>query len=320
MTLKSRILYNLLTKNGCLTAHELSEDTVSRNAVWKAVRSLQEEGYPIEAVAGKGYRLKEGTDIPLAHEISRLCGGAFNVRTLWECESTNNLLRRLAEEGASDGEVLIACRQNGGRGRMGRSFYSEQGGLYMSVLIRPEKASCRGGDITATAAVAVAKAIEKISGERADIKWVNDVFCHGKKVCGILTDGAVSVENGMLEYAVVGVGLNVYCPSGGFPTELQEIAGGVHGKAEAGLINRYAAEILNEFNALYTAPSAALEDYRSRCFLVGQTVVAVRGAEESTIKVLGISDDYNLIAEDEAGNIKQLYSGEVRVRPEGVPR
>ncbi|MBQ4647565.1 MAG: biotin--[Clostridia bacterium] len=318
MTLKSRILYNLLTKNGCLTAHELSEDTVSRNAVWKAVRSLQEEGYPIEAVAGKGYRLREGTDIPHADEISRLCGGAFKVRTVWECASTNNALRRLAEEGASDGEVLIACRQNGGRGRMGRSFYSEQGGLYMSVLIRPEKASCRGGDITATAAVAVAKAIEKLSGERAYIKWVNDVFCRGKKVCGILTDGAVSVENGMLEYAVVGIGLNVYDIS--FPTELKEIAGGIHTRVERGLINFYAAEILKAFDGLYRDPSSALEDYRSRCFLIGQTVTAVRGEEESTVRVLGISEDYNLIAEDEGGKVKQLYSGEVRVRPEGIPR
>lgn len=322
MSLKSKILCNLLTKGGALTAKELSDGTVSRNAVWKAVRSLQEEGYPVRAIAGKGYALTEGADFPHAQEIERLCDRAFCVEVVWETESTNTLLRRRAEEGAPHGTVLIACRQSGGRGRMGRSFFSDSGGLYMSLLLRPDTDAAHGGDITGLAAVAVAEAIEAISEKRAYIKWVNDVFCEGKKVCGILTEAAVALEGGALDYAVVGIGLNVYSPRGGFPEGLEGIAGGLYQRREgtAGLINRYAAEILRRFDDLYRHPATALKSYKERCFVIGQTVTALRGGEEAAVKVLDVADDYSLLVKGEDGEKRLINSGEVRIRPEGIPK
>lgn len=322
MSLKSKILQKLLTDaTHIFSATELSENTVSRNAVWKAVRSLQEKGYPILNIAGKGYTFGGAVDFPLAEDIEKLTNGKFSPAVVWQTASTNTDLRRLAEEGAPHGTTLIACRQNGGRGRMGRSFFSEAGGLYLSLLLRPQTTAERGGDITGVAAVAVAEAIEAVTGKRAYIKWVNDIFCGGKKVCGILTDAAVSLEGGLLSYAVLGIGLNVYSPKDGFPQEIRDIAGALypHGNTKAGLINRLAAEVLCRFDSLYQKPDEALDGYKRRCFLIGQQVTAVRGNEEQPVRVLDVAEDYSLLVEDQKGEKKLLNSGEVRVRPEEVP-
>ncbi len=323
MGLKSKILGKLLSNTkGVFSAAELSEGAVSRNAVWKAVHALQEEGYPIKNIAGKGYTFGTAVDFPHAEEIERLTGGQFCPTVVWETASTNTDLRRLAEEGAPHGTVLIACCQKGGRGRMGRNFYSGTGGLYLSLLLRPKTAAERGGDITGVAAVAVAEAIEAVTGKHTYIKWVNDVFCDGKKVCGILTEAAVSLEGGLFTYAVVGIGLNVYSPKEGFPEELADIAGSLYSceEAQSGLINRLAAEILCRFDTLYQTPDKALAGYKKRCFLIGQQVTAVRGTEERCVKVLDVAEDYSLVVEDEEGERRLLNSGEVRVRPEEVPK
>ena len=177
MTLKSKILCKLLSDTkGVFSAAALSEGKVSRNAVWKAVHALQEEGYPIQNIPGKGYTFGDYVDFPHGEEIARLTDGRYTPTVLWQTDSTNTVLRRMAEEGAPHGTVICACRQSGGRGRMGRSFYSETGGLYLSVLFRPQTAAARGGDITGLAAVAVAEAIESVTGQKAYIKWVKDVF------------------------------------------------------------------------------------------------------------------------------------------------
>jgi len=323
MGLKSKILGKLLSNTkGIFSATELSDGAFSRNAVWKAVHALQEEGYPIRNIAGKGYTFGEAVDFPHAEEIERLTGGQFCPAVVWKTSSTNTELRRMAEDGAPHGTVLIACCQKGGRGRMGRSFYSETGGLYLSLLLRPKTAAERGGDITGVAAVAVAEAVEAVTGKQTYIKWVNDLFCDGKKVCGILTEAAVSLEGGQFTYAVVGIGLNVYSPKVGFPKELADIAGSLYpcDEIQSGLINRLAAEILCRFDELYQTPDNALEGYKRRCFLIGPQVTAVRGTEERCVNVLDVAEDYCLIVEDEEGKRHLLNSGEVRVRPEGVPK
>ncbi len=323
MSIKDKILHTLLYSNGkVVTGAELSCGSVSRNAVWKAVRTLQGEGYPIESVPNKGYTLPKGLDIPIAEDICKLTEGRFHPQVLWQAGSTNTLLRNRAEGGAPDGTVIIACTQQGGRGRMGRSFCSMAGGLYLSFLLRPQTSAGRGGDITGVAAVAVAEAIEAITGKKAYIKWVNDLYLEGKKVCGILTDASVSLEGGLLDYAVVGIGLNVHMPDGGFPSELKDIAGSLYkdGQGTVGLINRFAAEILCRFYSLFETPDKALEGYRSRCFLVGKTVTALRGEERRRLKVLGVADDYSLIIETADGEKQLLNSGEVSLRPEEVPK
>ena len=127
-----------------------------------------------------------------------------------ELDSTNSYLKEMAAKGAQEGTIIIANRQSAGRGRLGRSFFSpEEKGIYMSILLRPDISLERAVLITSMAAVAVAEAIEQVSGIQTKIKWVNDIFLNKKKVCGILTEAGIDAETGTLEYAVLGIGVNV---------------------------------------------------------------------------------------------------------------
>ena len=227
MSTKEKLL-ELLEENReeYLSGEELAGTlAVSRAAVWKAVKSLQQEGYPIDAVTNRGYRLSRGGDRLSAPGIRKYLKGACRelpITVVEETQSTNTALRALAEAGAPEGTVYIAQSQTGGRGRMGRSFFSPAGtGLYLSLLLRPTTwEPARAAQLTAAAAAAMCEAIREVTGKEPGIKWVNDLLLDGKKVCGILTEASFSMESGVLEYAVLGLGVNVYPPEGGFPKEL----------------------------------------------------------------------------------------------------
>ncbi len=166
-----------------------------------------------------------------------------------EVTSTNTLLRQTAMGGAKEGTVLLAQKQTGGKGRMGRAFYSPADtGVYCSILLRPQSLDlCDAANVTTIAAVAACEAIEIAGAGSASIKWVNDVFVSGKKVCGILTEGAVDPATSQAEFLIVGVGINVYPPRDGFPPELSHIAGSVFPTIRPDGRNRLAAFFLNRF-------------------------------------------------------------------------
>lgn len=233
-----------------------------------------------------------------------------------ECPSTNAAVKALAEEGEGEGYVLIADRQTQGRGRLGRTFFSPSGtGLYLSVLLRPPMSASEGGRITTVAAVAAARAVKTVFDLDVEIKWVNDLYRNGRKVCGILTESSVNFETGRLDYAVCGVGFNVFPPAGGFPSELQTIAGAVcDGWSPTGR-GRLAAGFLNEFYAgLREDYPSVLEEYRRRSCLIGQRVVSPAKAFPGAATVLGIDDDGGLMVRLADGGVRTLSSGEVSVR------
>ena len=188
--------------------------SVSRTAIWKAVNSLRKDGYEIDAIPNRGYCLSTDTDILSAQGVRKylepVCG-PIKLEILTSTESTNDYLRGKALEGYKEGLTVIAGEQTGGRGRTGRSFYSPADtGIYMSLLLNPENCSpAKAVKFTTMAAVAACQAIEKVSQKKTQIKWVNDIYIEGKKVSGILTEGAVSLEKGTLEYVILGMGLNV---------------------------------------------------------------------------------------------------------------
>ena len=224
---------------------------VSRNAVWKAVSSLKKEGYSIEAVTNRGYRLTNSGDIISSAEIEKnltTLKGKLDIEVKKTVTSTNALLKEKAALGAPEGTVLIALSQTAGRGRFTRSFFSpEDSGIYMSILIRPRISAENAALITTAAAVAVAEAAENLSGRKAGIKWVNDVLIDGKKICGILTEASLNIESGALDYAVLGIGLNAYEPKCGFPQEIKNIAGAIFRKKKDGLRSKLAAAVLENF-------------------------------------------------------------------------
>ena len=317
-------LLALLEKNkgvyfsGAEIAEALS---VSRTAVWKAVNTLRDRGYAIDALPNKGYCLSPDTDILSAEGIGKylepLCGSP-SLQVLPTADSTNASLRREADGGAPEGTVILACCQTRGRGRLGRRFFSPADtGVYLSLLLRPKDCvPSQALGLTTMAAVAACDAIEEISGRQAGIKWVNDIFQDGKKVCGILTEASVSVESGSLEYLVLGAGFNLYPPAEGFPEELTAIAGAILPAPRNDGKNLLAAAFLNRLLALYRSGDSGgyVRRYREKSILTGKPVfIETAGGREEAL-ALDIDDQCGLRVQFSDGSTKTLTSGEVTIR------
>ena len=294
---------------------------ISRAAVWKAVNALREDGYTIDAVTNKGYRLSPDSDILSPQGIRKFLKPEYknlDLTVLPTAPSTNALVREKANQGCPEGCVIVACGQTAGRGRYGRQFFSPvDTGVYLSLLLRPtayspQQATC----LTAAAAAAMCQAIESMTGQQPGIKWVNDIFLHGKKVCGILTEAAVNLETGSLDYMVLGAGVNLYPPLEGFPEEIQSIAGSVleHRTPEAK--NRLAGEFLNRFWDFYTHPErkAYLEDYRARSLAIGRNVTVLSNGQAVSAYAYGIDDDFRLLVRYGSGETEALSYGEIRIQ------
>lgn len=228
---------------------------VSRNAVWKAIQKLEEAGHKIRAVPKRGYTLAPESDVLTVQSVSRFLDTDMPVylQVQTEVTSTNTLLKVQAEQGAPEGTVLIAESQTAGKGRLGRHFTSPPGtGIYFSLLLRPRCTAEKSLFITTTAAVAVCEAIEQVTGLNPQIKWVNDVYLNEKKVCGILTEASVDFENGGLNWAVLGIGINIAVPEEGFPEEIRSIAGAIFdGPCPVEMRSRISAPSSVAFCALY---------------------------------------------------------------------
>jgi BirA family biotin operon repressor/biotin-[acetyl-CoA-carboxylase] ligase len=324
MTIKQQILELFEQDKGrYISGEELATRlAVSRVAVWKAVKSLQEEGYSIAAVQNKGYCLSNDTDILSAQSISKYLAeyaGNFKIEVYKTVTSTNTVLKELAKQGAPEGMVVVAKAQTDGKGRMNRSFYSPADtGIYMSILLRPRFPMAESFLVTTSAAVAVAQAIEAVACREAKIKWVNDVYCDGKKTCGILTEASVDIESGGLEYAILGIGINVTAPKDGFHEEIKAIATAVF---EAGcdgvdVKSRLAAEVLKRFWAYYVdlGSRAFLREYRERSLVIGKEVFVLGGDSSQKALVLDIDDQCHLKVQFEDGVTRLLSSGEVSIK------
>lgn len=323
--MEQEILTHLLNSRGPISGEWLAETfQVSRNAVWKAVQKLKAQGYQISAVQNRGYQLV-ARENPLhvseirSHLPSELQSLPIVVRGT--VTSTNSLLKAEGEKGDQGEMVLAAQAQTEGRGRLGRSFFSpEKTGLYLSFLLRPKGTAAEGTFLTTAAAAAVAEAIEAVTGRETRIKWVNDLYMEGKKVCGILTEGALNYETNGLYYAVLGIGINVFVPQGGFSTELTEIAGALYTRereatAPEGVRNRLAAEIIRRFYGYYQAPDpkSHMRAYRSRSFLTGLRVTVRQGNARIQGVVTGIDEAAALMVErtDRPGVTERFCAGEV---------
>jgi len=231
-------------------------------------------------------------------------------------DSTNTYLKNIANT-AQHGSVVIAQSQTKGRGRFERRFHSpENSGIYMSIFLRPELPAESSILITTAAAVAVSEACEALSGKKCKIKWVNDVLINSKKICGILTEGAINPNSAKLDYAILGVGINVYEPESGFCEEIKDIAACVFKKQEKDLSNRLAADIINRFMIYFNEldRKTFLQSYRERCDMIGKAVTVIRGESMKSAVALKVDDDCRLLVEYEDKAREYLSSGEVSIR------
>ncbi len=322
MSVKERLL-PLLTDRGedYLSGEDAAKLLgVSRNAVWKAVSALKEEGYNIEAVTNRGYRLKDSGDVLSSAEIEKnltFLKGRLNIEVKKTVTSTNALLKEKAAAGAPEGTVLIALSQTAGRGRFTRKFFSpSDSGIYMSILLRPRISAENAALITTAAAVAVAEAAEKLSGGKTAIKWVNDVLIDGKKICGILTEASLNIESGELDYAVLGIGLNVYEPEKGFPDEIKNIAGAILKERGSGNKSRLAAAVLESFFKYYKDISERryLKAYRERCIVLGKQISVMSQDGSRSAYALDIDENCRLRVKYPDGKEELLSSGEVSIK------
>lgn len=295
--------------------------SVSRTSVWKAVNRLREEGYVISAVPNRGYCLADSTDILSAQGIQKYLEPVcqrLELHVLQETGSTNTLLREKAGQGAAEGCTVIAGSQTSGRGRLGRHFYSPSStGVYLSLLLRPERlAPSEAVKITTLAAVAACEAIEEVSGRRPGIKWVNDIFMDGKKVSGILTEASLDLENEKIHFIVLGIGINVYPPEGGFPDTLAQTAGTVFSRPAKDAKNHLAAAFLNHFMKAYTAGSPAdyVKKYRERSLAIGRRIRVLQPFGSRDAVALDVDDQCRLLVRYEDGQTGCLSSGEISIR------
>lgn len=250
-----------------------------------------------------------------AEAVQTLLTCPWSVEFREETGSTNAVVRTWGDEGRGEGSVLLADRQTAGRGRLGRQFHSPGGtGVYLSVLLRPSGGPEECSFLTVRAAVAACRAAEAL-GVAPGIKWVNDLMLEGRKVCGILVESALLPGSDRLDYAVCGVGFNVFPPEGGFPEELEPIAGSLLQGTDPAARTRLAAGFLNEFYALLTADrERVLEEYRRRSVLTGRSVFSPAGAFPGVATVTGIDDEGGLILRLADGSERTLRCGEVSVR------
>lgn len=319
--MKGQILKMLLETEDYVSGQKLCESFgVSRTAVWKAVNQLKEEGYEIESVTKKGYRIVSSPDLVTKEAIE----GKMNTKVLGRkvvyhevVDSTNNIAKELSEQKDSHGTLCTAEIQNGGKGRRGRSFYSPAGsGIWMSLLLKPDMTPQAASMLTPLAALAVVRGIlEEEKDLDLKIKWPNDIIYKKKKLCGILTE--MGAEPDCIHYVVVGIGINVNTIE--FPKEIQEVATSLYlatGKNtdRSSLICRIMKHFEEYYERFLEAKSLApfVEEYNALLVNRGEEV-KVSGSEELSGTALGINETGELLVETKEGVVPVL-SGEVSVR------
>ncbi len=320
--MKEEILRLLRSADGYISGQELcNRFGVSRTAVWKAINQLKEAGYEIEAQQNKGYRLMAAPDLMTEAEIKSLMHTEWVAKEVLyfdTIDSTNTKAQELAEKGYQSGTLVVADKQESGKGRRGRSWVSPSGtGIFMTLMIKPDINPNNASMLTLVAALAVAKAITSVTGEEALIKWPNDIVVNGKKVCGILTE--MNAQFDYINHIVVGIGINVHNES--FPEEISQMASSL--TIEAGGKRFHRAQIIAETMAYFEQYydtflktqdlSALVREYDKLLVNRNKSVRVLDPKEPFDGKAMGITPKGELIV-DTWESRKLVSSGEVSVR------
>lgn len=323
--IREKVLYELEINrgkqiSGGMLAKKLG---VSRAAIWKAISSLRDEGMNITSVTGGGYCLTNDDDTINEQSIhalrkTKVIGSSLIV--LPEVTSTNTILKNEYSH-KDEGFTVISTRQTAGKGRMGRSFTSPDGGVYTSILLKPNMPLENLSFLTILAAVAACITIENCTDLKPQIKWVNDVLFDKKKLCGILTEASIEGETGNIDYVVVGIGINVRTDISKMPKELQNIAGSISDFCENPPRRaEIAATLLNVFEECYNilcsedGEDKILKLYDDRLCCKNETVEVYTASEHYNAICKGVNLAGNLIVQKEDGTLTILQAGEIRIK------
>lgn len=311
MALKNDLLNELLKADDYISGEQIaSKFSKSRAAVWKAINALKKDGYQIDAVTNKGYRLVGGNNVLSENGIKLFLKNDIDVIYHKSIDSTNNECKRLLGNGRSGEFLVVADEQLAGRGRQGKSFYSPAStGVYFSIVIRPNLPLQNVVTTTTAAAVAVCKALESLTDIKPGIKWVNDVYVDGKKVCGILTEAITNFEEGVVESVIIGIGMNISTKE--FPTDV-EGAGSLNVNVDK---NKLVAEITNEMlNIAGGDYQSFIDYYRFHSLVIGQKIVYKQNGRNTEATAIAIDEQGGLEVEHRNGERVVLRSGEISIR------
>ncbi|MBA7642136.1 Bifunctional ligase/repressor BirA [subsurface metagenome] len=327
--MRERIL-NLLyqRKKEYISGEELSQKVgISRTAIWKHIQALKREGYKINSQKRSGYSLISISDLLLPYEIERDLKTKILGKKIYhfkEIGSTNDLAIELAQKGIEEGTIVIAETQTKGKGRLGREWSSPLGGLWLSIILRPEILPTQAPRMTVIAALGVAKTIRKLYFLKALIKWPNDVLIRSpitdhrspfKKVCGILTE--MGAEQDTVNYVVIGIGVNLNIDIKKFPVEFRKNTTSLE-KELGRKIDRveFTKRMLKEIENFYLlfkkrgfAP--ILKEWKKISATLGKGVKAVSGRRIIEGKAIDIDSDGALIIETKEGKQEKILAGDV---------
>ena len=317
-----RILELLRRQEGFLSGEDIGRElSITRAAVWKGIKKLREEGYEIEAVTNRGYRLTNPETMYNKRELEQGLKTKTMGQSIYfyeETDTTNNRARELALEGAPEGTLVVAEKQTAGRGRRGKVWESPLGtGIWMSLVLRPQIMPAEASVLTLLCGLATAEAIEAETGLSAGIKWPNDILINGKKAVGILTE--MDCEMSEVHFVIPGIGINVNTAS--FPPEIAEIATSLYlecGKtvSRRRLVHRVLERLEEHYEPFLRTGSfaAMLEDYRKHCITLGKEV-HVLGREPFFAEALDITPEGELLVRRaDNGKEEVVFSGEVSIR------
>ncbi|MGN0155506.1 MAG: biotin--[acetyl-CoA-carboxylase] ligase [Lachnospiraceae bacterium] len=319
--MKEKILELLKAQQDYVSGQDICNQLgVSRTAVWKNINALKEEGYQIDSVNNRGYKLLSEPDVVDEMRIreylhTKWLGGTILYGK--EMDSTNTQAKRLGEHDAANGTVVIAERQTAGKGRRGKTWISPTGNCYFSILLRPDVVVDRASIITLVSAMALAKAIKQVTSLDTMIKWPNDVIANGKKLCGILTESSTDLE--YINYVVVGIGVNANQTD--FPEEIKDMASSIcletgHKVNRAELLGTF-LDIFEEYYETFLETedlSKLSEEYNHLLVNRGKEVKIIEKEQERILTAIGIDDKGGLIVENDCGQRETIISGEVSVR------
>ena len=319
--MKNRILNLLKESDDFISGQKISDDLgVSRAAVWKYINALKEEGYEIESISRRGYKFVSSPDVLTYEEIEKFLDTKYIGRKLVylsAVDSTNNYAKNMASN-KNEGTVITAEQQLSGKGRLGRDWTSpSHKGIYMSIILKPDLDPSKVAKLTLIGAAAVYKALKDI-GIQSQIKWPNDIVIDGKKVCGILTE--MSCELNIINYIIMGIGINVNLDKDDIPKELKDKATSLKLVTKK-TINRKGllGLVLNHFEKLYEPfkKDLNLDEVIKICkensALLGKEVHIIQGNSTRKGKAIDINSEGELIVKFDTG-IETIYSGEVSVR------
>jgi BirA family biotin operon repressor/biotin-[acetyl-CoA-carboxylase] ligase len=327
MSVRRKILAVLQDNRGRWISGEALSSAmhISRSAIWKHVGVLRSEGYGIESSSNKGYLLQSSPDVLTVEEIRNSLDTRYvdirDVVCLKETDSTNRRAKLLAEQGAPEGTLIVADTQSGGRGRRGRTWFSPaHTGIYTSLILRPSIPPGEAPRCALLTSVAVAESLLNGSGVRGTIKWPNDILVKGKKIAGILVE--IGTELDMVEYMIVGVGLNVNTPPDDFPPEIRDRATSI--LAETGMAVRRVdvlCEFLKQFEKYYEMFTDGrfndiLDQWKAFEDVIGRTIRVDSAGTAYSGTAAEIDPDGALLVRDSHGRLHRVFSGDITVMHE----